>query len=155
MTPLGGFNPPPVLPWGGGAGRARPTASVSPSSNPPILFLNPSQIPSNYISAGSMTPPFSSPGAPAFRQASPKKRCRHLKLEIKIRSKFGYVFGAVLGRKSGQHGPNLAPKMEPKTAQNRAKIDAKIHRKNRCLSGSIFDAILMDFGRENGGKLAP
>ena len=73
-----------------------------------------------------MTPPFSSPGVRAFRQASPKKRARRSGLEIKTQSKFGYVLGAVLGRKSGQHGSNLVPKMEPKTAKNREKIDAKI-----------------------------
>ena len=95
------------------------------------------------------------PGSPRIPPGPSKKMRSGTFLEIKNQSKFGYVLGAVLGRKNGQHGPNLAPKMEPKTAQNRAKIDAKIHRKNRCLSGPIFDAILMDFGRENGGKLAP
>ena len=42
--------------------------------------------------------------------------------------------------------------------QNRAKIDksrCKNRSKNRCLSRSIFEAILVDFGKENGGKLAP
>ena len=87
-----------------------------------------------------MTPPYSSPGARAFRQASPKNRSRRLKLEIKMQRKFGYVLGAVLCRKSGQHGSNLAFKMEPKSAENREKIDAKIDRKidaswNRFLEG--------------------
>ena len=102
-----------------------------------------------------LTPPYPSPAARAFRRAPSKNAGRPLQVELKIRSNFTYVLGAVLNRQNGQHGPNLAPKMEPKTAQNRAKIDAKIHRKNRCLSGPIFDAILVDFGRENGGKLVP
>ena len=41
--------------------------------------------------------------------------------------------------------------MEPKWRKNRCKNRSK----NRCLLKSIFDAILVDFGRENGGKLAP
>ena len=55
------------------------------------------------------------------------------------------------GGKCGQHGPKLGPKMEPKSIKNRCKNRSK----NRCLSRSIFEAILVDFGRENGGKLAP
>ena len=89
-----------------------------------------------------MTPPFSSPGVRAFRQASPKKRARRSGLEIKIQSKFGYVLGAVLGRKSGQHGSNLVPKMEPKTAKNREKIDAKSIEKSIPFKIDV----LCDFG---------
>ena len=86
-----------------------------------------------------MTPPYSSPGARAFRQAPPKKRCRRLKLEIKMQRKFGYVLGAVLCRKSGQHGSNLAPKMGPKSAKNRQKIDAKIDRKIDAFQHLFFN----------------
>ena len=125
---------------------------VSPHS--PIL-----QYPShNFLSyicksyfGGSMTPPYSSPGARAFRQASPKNRCRRLKLEIKMQRKFGYVLGAVLCRKSGQHGSNLAFKMEPKSAENREKIDAKIDRK----IDAFQDRFLMRFWWILGLKLEP
>ena len=62
---------------------------------------------------------------------------------------------AALGRFSEptwpQHGPKLGPKMEPKRRKNRCKNRSK----NRCLSRSVFEAILVDFGKENGGKLAP
>ena len=62
---------------------------------------------------------------------------------------------AALGRFSEptwpKHGPKLGPKMEPKRRKNRCKNQSK----NRCLSRSVFEAILVDFGRENGAKLAP
>ena len=54
-------------------------------------------------------------------------------------------------RKSGQHGPKLGPKLEPKWRKNRCKNRSKIW----CILGSIFGRILVDFGRENGAKLAP
>ena len=54
-------------------------------------------------------------------------------------------------RKSGQHGPKLGPKLELKWT----KIPFKNQSKNGCILGSVFGRILMDFGRENGGKLAP
>ena len=38
-----------------------------------------------------------------------------------------------------------------KSSKNRCKNPSK----NRCFSRQIFDAILVDFGRENGGKLTP
>ena len=98
-----------------------------------------------------LTPPFSSPGARAFRQAPQKNRAPGVFLEIKIQRKFGYVLGAVLGRKSGQHGSNLAPKMEPKSAKNREKIDAKIDRK----IDAFQDRFLMRFWWILGAKLEP
>ena len=98
-----------------------------------------------------MTPPYSSPGARAFRQAPPKKRGQRFKLEIKMQRKFGYVLGAVLCRKSGQHGSNLAFKMEPKSAENREKIDAKIDRK----IDAFQDRFLMRFWWILGAKLEP
>ena len=41
--------------------------------------------------------------------------------------------------------------MEPK----RCKYRCQNRSKNRCLLKSIFEKILVDFGKENGGKLAP
>ena len=55
------------------------------------------------------------------------------------------------GRKSRQHGPNSGPKMDPKSHKNRCQNRSK----KRCLLKSIFEKILVDLGRENGGKLAP
>ena len=50
-----------------------------------------------------------------------------------------------------QHGFKLASKREQTSIKNRCQ-----HRsENRCISRSIFDAILVGFGRENESKLAP
>ena len=88
-----------------------------------------------------MTPPFSSPGPRAFRQAPPKKHGRRFLLELKIQRKFEYVLGAVLCRKSGQHGPNLDPKMEPKSMKHEVENQSNF----QCLLESIFYTILVDF----------
>ena len=48
-------------------------------------------------------------------------------------------------------GPNLGPKMEPTWAKNRSKNRSFFG----CLLESIFSWILMDFGSQNGAKLAP
>ena len=50
---------------------------------------------------------------------------------------------------------NMAARWAPISRQNLWKIDAKIDQPKRCLSRSIFGAILVDLGRENGAKLAP
>ena len=55
------------------------------------------------------------------------------------------------GRKSGQDGPKLGPKTEPKTTKKRCKNRSKFW----CLLGSVFGPFLVDFGRQNGAKLAP
>ena len=48
-------------------------------------------------------------------------------------------------------GPNLGPKMEPTWLKNRSKNRSFFG----CLLESIFSWILMDFGSQNGAKLAP
>ena len=48
-------------------------------------------------------------------------------------------------------GPNLGPKMEPTSAKKRSKNRSFFG----CLLESIFLWILMDFGSQNGAKLAP
>ena len=50
-----------------------------------------------------------------------------------------------------QLGPKLGPKLELKWIKNPSKNRSK----NWCLLGSVFGRILVDFGRENGAKLAP
>ena len=65
------------------------------------------------------------------------------------------AFWAVHGRFSkprwfqlgAQEGPKLEPKRRKNWWENRSK--------NRWLWESIFEGILVDFGKENGGKLAP
>ena len=56
-----------------------------------------------------------------------------------------------LSEKVANMAPNLAPKMEPRWFRNPFKNPSK----NGCVLGSVFGWILMDFGREDGGKLAP
>ena len=50
-----------------------------------------------------------------------------------------------------QLGPKLGPKLELKWIKNPSKNRSK----NWWLLGSVFGRILVDFGRENEGKLAP
>ena len=63
----------------------------------------------------------------------------------------GSVLGAFWDRLERLLGSNLGPKMEPTWAKNRSK--------NRSSFGylleSIFAWILVDFGCQNGAKLAP
>ena len=47
------------------------------------------------------------------------------------------------GRKSGQHGPKLGSKIDQKSINNRCKNQSFFE----CLLGSIFERILVDFGR--------
>ena len=68
------------------------------------------------------------------------------------------VLGGVWTRKSrqhgsnlGQHGSNLASKVEPKWVKNRSKNRSNFW----CLLESIFEWILVDFGKQNGSILAP
>ena len=62
--------------------------------------------------------------------------------------KFGEAFWDRLERLLG---PNLGPKMEPTWAKNRSKKRTFFG----CLLESIFAWILVDFGCQNGAKLAP
>ena len=65
------------------------------------------------------------------------------------------AFWSALGRFSEPRWLQLeaqeGPKLEPKLHKNRCENLSK----NRWLWKSIFGGILVDFGRENGGKLAP
>ena len=54
-------------------------------------------------------------------------------------------------RKSGQRGAKLASKIKPKSLKNRCQLRSK----HRCIPRWGFEAILVDFGKENGGMLAP
>ena len=67
---------------------------------------------------------------------------------------FGVIGGAL--RAFWDHierllGPNLGPKMEPTWPKNRSKNQSFFG----CLLESIFSWILVDFGSQNGAKLAP
>ena len=97
-----------------------------------------------------MTPPFSSPGPRAFRQALPKIRVFGDQNSIKIWIRLGSRLRPKKWPTWVQLGPQDGAQVGQKSWKNRCKNWSK----NRCLSRSIFDAILMDFGRENGGKLA-
>ena len=66
----------------------------------------------------------------------------------------GRVLGAVSCRKSSQHSPNLGAKMDAKSFKNQQKIDANIDQKINAFQDWFFMRFRMDFGRENGGKLA-
>ena len=59
--------------------------------------------------------------------------------------------GAFWDRLERLLGPNLGPKMEPTWAKNRSKNRSFFG----CLLESIFAWILVDFGCQNGAKLAP
>ena len=60
-------------------------------------------------------------------------------------------WGAFWDRLERLLGPNLGPKMEPTWAKNRSKNRSFFG----CLLESIFAWILVDFGCQNGAKLAP
>ena len=49
---------------------------------------------------------------------------------------------------------NMAPTWVPRWSQNGEKIDAKIDQKFDASWDLFFGRILVDFGKENGGKLA-
>ena len=55
------------------------------------------------------------------------------------------------GRLGLQVGPKLEAKTEPKTTKNRCKNRSQFW----CLLGSPLGPFLVDFGRQNGAKLAP
>ena len=63
----------------------------------------------------------------------------------------GVSWGAFWDRLERLLGPNLGPKMEPTWAKNRSKNRSFFG----CLLESIFAWILVDFGCQNGAKLAP
>ena len=91
-------------------------------------------------------------------QNPPKLMKNRWKIDGKMASILDSIFWSIFDRfppdsvrKWSQHGPNLGPKMEPKWSKNWWKNRLKIW----CLLGLIFERILVDFGRENGGKLAP
>ena len=58
---------------------------------------------------------------------------------------------AIWGAPGNQDGSKLKPKMGPSWSQKGIKIDARIAQ----FFDAIKNRILMDLGRENGGKLAP
>ena len=60
-------------------------------------------------------------------------------------------FARLLCGKCGQDGSNLPSKIEPTSMKNVSKNRSQ----NRCILGSIFQRILMDFGKENRDKLVP
>ena len=94
------------------------------------------------------------PRAPKWSQNVAKLGSRRRKNhEKKLRQKKRGDFTALplLSRKSGQHGSKLAPKMEPRWQKNRSQNRSFF----RCLLESIFGWILVDFGCQNGPKLAP
>ena len=74
------------------------------------------------------------------------EKCRALRLG----SRLGGVLEASWRSLRGQHSSKLASQIEGKSIKNQCKNRSK----NRCLLSSSFDAILMDFWRENGGMLA-
>ena len=65
--------------------------------------------------------------------------------------RLGSALGAFWDRLERLLGPNLGPKMEPTWAKNRSKNRSFFG----CLLESIFGWILVDFGCQNGAKLAP
>ena len=68
------------------------------------------------------------------------------------------VSWAVLGASWGHLGAprgHLGVSWGPKWCLDGAKYRYKNQSKKLCLSRSFFDAILVEFGRENGSKLAP
>ena len=74
------------------------------------------------------------------------------------RSVFWDPLGAVLGGSWGRLGAWIAVLGRLGASWGRlgpSKNRCQNRSKNRCLSRSIFDTILVDFGRENGSKLAP
>ena len=110
-------NPPPAS---GVPGVWHPTPQSAQAFTPPSQIPHPHFYICTSHTCRFLPPPFSSPRARAIRQAPPKKRARHLRLEIKIQSKFGYVLGAVFHR-------FWEPTWPPKST----KIDTKSMR--RCL----------------------
>ena len=74
------------------------------------------------------------------------EKCRALRLG----SRLGGVLEASWARLRGQHSSKLASQIEGKSIKNPCKNSSK----NRCLPSSNFDAILVDFWEEIGGKLA-
>ena len=67
------------------------------------------------------------------------------------RSRLGGVLEASWRSLRGQHSSKLVSQIEGKSIKSQCKNRSK----NRCLLSSGFDAILIDFRRENGGMLAP
>ena len=155
VTPLGGFNPPPVPPLrGGGAGRVgsiSPVSSIihsscSCSSSAGRAFL--------YIYDADISPLLIPPRKPAH-SAGPSKKTRPPgffgdQKSIKIWIRLGSRLRPKKWPTWTQLGPQDGAQDGQKSCQNRCKNPSK----NRCLSRPIFDAMLVDFGRENGGKLA-
>ena len=89
---------------------------------------------------------------PTVEQTSTKitagvKQCRALRLG----SRLGGVLEASWARLRGQHSSKLASQIEGKLIKDLCKNRSK----NRCLPSSSFDAILMDFWKDNEGMLAP
>ena len=64
-------------------------------------------------------------------------------------------FGGRLVAKKWPTWPQLGSQDGSQILQESIKNRCKNRSKNRCLSRLIFDAIWMDFGKENGSKLAP
>ena len=75
------------------------------------------------------------------------EKCRALRLG----SRLGGVLEASWKSLRGQHSSKLASQIEEKSMKHQCKNRSK----NRCLLSSNFDAILIDFWKENRGMLAP
>ena len=69
--------------------------------------------------------------------------------------RLGRRFRRLLGDFQNHDGSNLRPKRAPSWSQHGTKSDAKIDQKIDAFQERFFEAILVDVGRENGGKLAP
>ena len=76
----------------------------------------------------------------------------------RLRPQLLWPLGAILGPSWGPLGAVLAlgsPSWGVLGRLGALLSRLKIDVKNRCLSRSVFGAILVDFWKENGGKLAP
>ena len=102
-----------------------------------------------------LPPPFSSPRAPRIMLEPSKKPCPALRFGDQHSIKIWLRLGSRLRPKKWPTWAQLGSQDGAQDGQKSRNNRFKNRSKNRCLLGSIFGTILVDFWKENGGKLAP